>query len=268
MRNMYKTIVNVLTFALRRRSTGILWTKFKLRLKELGKSEATEAREWAASKSEDAASFMSKLDSNLQIETHLFVQKVFFESVPTVQQLAFKGIDLGGGGSIDLIYFLCRFLKPNYVLETGVAAGWSSYAVLEALSENEKGFLDSSDLPYFRIENPEQYIGILVPDRLRNLKNWNLQTKGDTENLKGFLRGNRKYSIVHYDSDKRKTSRLDFLKRIEPWLDNKAVLIMDDIQDNLAFQEYVLSRTLTFKVFEYEGKYIGIIFQDDSLNPR
>ena len=65
---MYKTIANVLTFALRRRSTGILWTKFKLRLKELGKSEATEAREWAASKSEDAASFMSKLDSNLQIE--------------------------------------------------------------------------------------------------------------------------------------------------------------------------------------------------------
>ena len=265
---MYKTITNVITFALRRGSTGILWAKFRLRLKELGKSEATEAREWAASKSEDAESFMSKLDSNLQIETHLFAQKVVSESVPTVQKLAIKGIDLGGGGSIDLIYFLCRFLKPNYVLETGVAAGWSSYAVLEALSDNEKGFLDSSDLPYFRIENPEQYIGILVPDRLRNQKNWNLQTRGDTENLKEFLRGNKKYTLVHYDSDKRKTSRLDFLKRIEPWLDNEAVLIMDDIQDNLAFKDYVLSRTQTFKVFEYEGKYIGIIFQNGSLNSR
>lgn len=266
MRKGFKTIANVISFALKSRSTKILLAKFRLRLKELGKSEATEAREWAESNSEDAASFMSKIDSNLLIETHLFAKKIISESLPTVQQLAGKGIDLGGGGSIDLIYFLCRFLKPNYVLETGVAAGWSSYAVLEALSENEKGFLDSSDLPYFRIENPEQYIGILVPERLRKLKNWHLKTKGDTENLIGFLTGNKKYSIVHYDSDKRKKSRLDFLKRIEPWLDNEAVLIMDDIQDNLAFKEYVSSKTLPFKVFEYEGKYIGIIFQNGLLN--
>lgn len=268
MRELYKTLTNVFTFAMSKRSTRILWNKFRLRLTELGKSEASEARKWAALKSENTSTFMSKLDANLQIETHFFVQKVVSESVPTVQQLAFKGIDLGGGGSIDLIYFLCRFLKPNYVLETGVAAGWSSYAILEALSENKKGFLDSSDLPYFRIENPEQYIGILVPERLRNLKNWDLQKKGDSDNLKEFLTGNKKYSIVHYDSDKRKMSRLGFLKKIEPWLSNEAILIMDDIQDNLAFKEYVLSRTLTYKVFEYEEKYIGIIFQGGLLTPQ
>lgn len=246
----------------------ILLAKFRLKLKEIGKDESREARDWAASKSEDTTSFLVKLDSNLQIETNAFVEKIVTESTPTVQQLAQKGIDLGGGGSVTLIYFLCRLLKPNNVLETGVAAGWSSYAILEALSQNEKGSLDSSDLPYFRIENPEQYIAVLVPDKLRNLNIWDLQTKGDSENLKKFLIGNKKYEIVHYDSDKRKVSRLEFLRKIEPWLSNDAVVIMDDIQDNLAFKEYVLSKNLNFRVFEYEGKFIGIIFFKGSLLPE
>lgn len=265
MKQEFKNLLNVITYVKSGGSAAILWTKFRLRVEELGKNEAQEATEWASSKSEDTSSFMSNLERNLQVEANIFFEKIVSESIPTVQQLAQKGIDLGGGGSVDLIYFLCRLLKPNYVLETGVAAGWSSYAILEALSENEKGLLDSSDLPYFRIENPEQYIGILVPDRLRNLKIWDLQSKGDSENLRKFLTGNKKYAMVHYDSDKRKVSRLEFLRRIEPWLSNDAVVIMDDIQDNLAFKDYVLTKNLSYRVFEYEGKFIGIIFLDGSL---
>lgn len=265
MKQAIKTLSNILTFAARNRSTRILWTKLKLRLVEIGRNEASGAREWAASQSEDTHTFMSGLDAHLQNETLLATQKIVAESVPTVQALARKGIDLGGGGSIDLIYFLCRILKPTFVLETGVAAGWSSYAILEALNKNEKGNLDSSDLPYFRIENPEAYIGILVPDRLRSRKNWKLRTDGDFENLNVFLKGNKKYSIIHYDSDKRKVSRLDFLERIEPWLSDSAVLIMDDIQDNYAFKEYVFDKKSKFKIFEYEGKYVGVIFRGNSL---
>jgi hypothetical protein len=210
-----KTFTNVINFATKKWSAKILWAKFRLRLEELGRSEAKGAREWARERSEDTSSFLAGLEADLYRETCLAVEKIVSGSAPKVKHLAHDGIDLGGGGSIDLIYFICRIIKPAYVIETGVAAGWSSYAILEALSKNEKGHLDSSDLPYFRIEDPEKYIGILVPDELRNVKNWRLETKGDSENLNIFLAEHKKFSVVHYDSDKRKSSRLNFLMRIE-----------------------------------------------------
>ena len=59
--------------------------------------------------------------------------------------------NLGGGADYPLLYFLTRYLSPGNVLETGVAAGFSSYAILSALQKNGKGTLYSSDFPYFRI---------------------------------------------------------------------------------------------------------------------
>ena len=70
--------------------------------------------------------------------------------------------NLGGGADYPLLYFLTRYLNPENVLETGVAAGFSSYAILSALQKNRKGTLYSSDFPYLRIKNPERYIGIVV----------------------------------------------------------------------------------------------------------
>ena len=45
----------------------------------------------------------------------------------------------------ELLFFLTRFLKPNIVLETGVANGYSSKAILYAIKKNKKGSLFSSD---------------------------------------------------------------------------------------------------------------------------
>jgi predicted O-methyltransferase YrrM len=177
--------------------------------------------------------------------------------------LSNEGIVLGGGGAIELIYFFCRQVKPNNVLETGFAAGWSSYAILKALEKNEKGNLDSSDLPYFRIENSEKYIGILVPSFLKESGRWNLELRGDRNNLDIFLQGDKRYDIVHYDSDKRKVSRINFFNRIEKWLSSNAVIIMDDIEDNFAFRDYVEEKNLNYRVFKYEGKYIGLIEIED-----
>jgi hypothetical protein len=115
MKQTIKTLSNILTFAARNRSSRILWTKLKLRVVEIGRSEASGAREWAASRSEDTHSFMSSLDAQLQNETQLISQRIVSESVSTVKELARKGIDLGGGGSIELIYFLCRLLLRRFI---------------------------------------------------------------------------------------------------------------------------------------------------------
>ena len=88
--------------------------------------------------------------------------------------------DLGGGGFYPLLFFIVKYIKPNIVVETGVAAGFSSYAILKAIEENKKGRLYSSDFPYFRIPNPEKYIGIIVPEKLK--KSWDLLIDGDNIN--------------------------------------------------------------------------------------
>ena len=89
--------------------------------------------------------------------------------------------DLGGGGNSPLLYFLVRSMRPRIVVETGVAAGFSSSAILTALKENGEGILYSSDFPYFRIKNPEKYIGLLVDEELKG--NWTCLKQGDRFNL-------------------------------------------------------------------------------------
>src|SRR3712207_8827457 len=64
--------------------------------------------------------------------------------------------------------------------------------------------------PYFRIADPEKYVGYLVPDELK--ARWTLYTKGDRRNLPQILRPGRTLDLVHYDSDKtrdRKSTRLN-----------------------------------------------------------
>ncbi len=44
------------------------------------------------------------------------------------------------------LYVLCRFLKPDIVVETGVERGSSTYVILKAMDKNGKGVLHSVEL--------------------------------------------------------------------------------------------------------------------------
>lgn len=128
---------------------------------------------------------------------------------------------------------MARYYKPQVIVETGVAAGFSSQAFLSALEENGNGKLYSSDFPYFRLEDSEQYIGVLVEARLR--VNWQLYVQGDEINLKAILPQVKQIDLFHYDSDKRYKGRNAAQALVKPKLSANAVLIMDDIQDNAFF---------------------------------
>lgn len=71
----------------------------------------------------------------------------------------------------ECLYNIVRRLKPSIVVETGTAGGHMSWYILQALSENDKGLLVSTDLPDYK---PEYYrepkgslVGYLVPKELR-----------------------------------------------------------------------------------------------------
>ena len=166
--------------------------------------------------------------------------------------------DLGGGADYPLLYFLTRYLRPENVLETGVAAGFSSYAILSALQKNGKGKLYSSDFPYFRLKDPEKYIGIVVEKSLR--KNWNLFIEGDENNLPKILKTVKKIDIFSYDSDKTYSGRSKTLTKVSKFLTENSVIIMDDIQDNSFFYDYIKENNISnWKVFEFNNKFLGII---------
>ncbi len=172
---------------------------------------------------------------------------------------------LGGGADYPLLYFLTRYLSPKTVLETGVAAGFSSYAILSAIQKNGKGTLYSSDFPYFRIKDPEKYIGIVVENHLR--KNWNLFIEGDENNLPKILKTVKNIDIFSYDSDKTYSGRSKTFKKVSEFLNENSVIIIDDIQDNSFFYDYIKENNISnWKVFKFKNKYLGIIGK--LVNPK
>jgi len=166
--------------------------------------------------------------------------------------------DLGGGGIYPFLYFLARILKPGNIVETGVGAGFSSRAFLCALEKNGAGRLYSSDFPFFRLDDPEKYIGVLVEPELRG--RWRLHTEGDRENLPKILKDAASIDLFHYDSDKSYSGRVYAESLVRPHLSSKCVLVFDDIQNNTHFTDLVRSRkTDDFRVFKFERKHVGVI---------
>ena len=216
---------------------------------------------WARKHSISLESFCNNLSPEIWNETLVFWHN--FEKAGNVS-IASRGIKLGGGGGYPFLYFICRLKKPTIVVETGVAAGWSSAAILKALKKNRKGKLYSTDLPYKKRPGAEEAIGMLVNDDLR--RNWFLDTNGDRLGLPMILKLVEKIDLFHFDSDKSYRGREYALQTLEKKFSSDAILIFDDIQDNFHFKDLVIERNYNFEIFEFEQKFFGVIFLRNCIN--
>ena len=142
-----------------------------------------------------------------------------------------------------------------------MGAGFSSNAILSGIKKNKKGKLYSSDFPYFRIPNAEKYIGILVKKKLK--KNWNLFIDGDRINLFNIKKKikNKRIDLIHYDSDKSYIGKSFFFKSISEYIKTNAIIIIDDIQDDKFFLDYIEENKFkNFKIFKFKNKFLGLIY--------
>ncbi len=216
--------------------------------------QSEAAKEWAHQQSMPLEDLTTSLDPGLWTETLAWSESFRISAVKKLDRLE---VNLGGGGHYPLMYFLTRYLQPISVVETGVAAGWTSSAILSALCNNGAGHLWSSDLPYFRLNRPEQYVGVLVEPDLRS--RWSLSTDGDRTALPRFAKEIEQIDLFHYDSDKTYEGRVfayDLLRSLFP---ASGILIWDDIQDNLHFRDLSARTDQPYRVLEFEGKYVGLI---------
>ena len=227
-------------------------------IKKFEKDSSLESLKWSRSNTKFTTEDLCKLiDAQLYIESLLDIKIIENEAKNRFSKL---DVPMGGAGNFFLLYFLVRKIKPSIVVETGVAAGWSSLFILRALYKNGKGKLYSSDFPYFRLKNPKKNIGHLAKNEI-NKKDWYLDIRGDDLAIPKITKmiKDSPIDLLHYDSDKSTSGRNKVLKNLRSNINDKTIIIFDDIQNNCHFKNLIEKTKKDYFILEFQGKYLGII---------
>jgi predicted O-methyltransferase YrrM len=131
-------------------------------------------------------------------------------------------------------YLVCRLLKPEIVLETGVAYGVSSAFILRALKENGRGVLHSVDLPPLR-RKTGKFWGIMVDEELES--RWYPHRGPSKLVLPHLVEEIGMLDIFIHDSVHTYRNMLRELATIWPRLRSGGMVVADDIERNGAFAE-------------------------------
>ena len=221
-------------------------------LRERGQAGSVAA--WCREHEVDAVELMRSRDADLAAEAEAVGERI---AAHGREVLASRRIPAATAADHRLLYFLVRSHRPENVVETGVAAGFSSEAILSALDANGHGHLWSSELPYVRLPDPESEVGVVVSDEHR--RRWTLFLDGDRANLRRIAAEAPTVDLLHYDSDKARRGRRFALRRLDPRLADGATLVFDDIDDNGHFRDLVESTGASFFVVAAPGKWVGVI---------
>lgn len=147
-----------------------------------------------------------------------------------------------------------RHLRPAVVVETGVARGMTSAAILSALQSNRTGRLYSVDLPPLSRGWAEQS-GIAVQPELRS--RWTYVRGSTRRRLPPLLAGLGAIDVFVHDSlHTSATMTFEFRCAWEA-LRAGGVMISDDIDDNVAFEAFVAERGGTRTVIGEESSKAG-----------
>jgi predicted O-methyltransferase YrrM len=132
---------------------------------------------------------------------------------------------------VRLVYALCRILRPQLVVETGVAHGFTTAAMLRAMEQNDKGTLISIDLPHLHPRAVES-IGLAVEPRLRT--RWRLHLGGADQLLPTVLAGHADVDLFVHDAQHSVRGQLAEFHAAWPRISEHGLLVVDDV--SAAFQ--------------------------------
>ncbi len=137
-----------------------------------------------------------------------------------------------------MLYYLTRLHRPQKVVETGVWAGLSSWAILQALRDNDVGQLVSIDIGIKRVGDltvPGNEIGSAVPKALRG--NWRLLIGESNTLLPHLLKDSASIDMFYHDSDHSYENMSFEFNTVLPHLSKNGMLSSDDVEQNDAFKE-------------------------------
>lgn len=157
----------------------------------------------------------------------------------------------------DVLYALCRLLRPRAVVETGVCSGVSSAYLLRALAENGTGHLHSVDLPELEAlvghgpggsaTRPVALVpegkeaGWAVPEELR--ERWTLHRGRTRDLLPGVLEAVGPVDLFLHDSEHSYENMVWEYRTVWPVLRPGGWLVSDDVWWNGAFRDFAAEVT-------------------------
>lgn len=153
-----------------------------------------------------------------------------------------------------LLYFTCRFTRPNVVVETGVDYGVSSALILQALEDNGTGILYSIDLPnveyvapfrhdYKDLQLPEgAKTGFAVPSSVRH--RWKLILGDARVELPKLLSDIGLIDFFFHDSMHTSDHMTFEFKTAYPYIKSGGIIASDDVHWNSAFDDFCNSHNL------------------------
>ena len=171
-----------------------------------------------------------------ELENHIdnFIKTKKNEKYPSINNP--YSIDFGLDRSVcRLLFFLCKFLKPEIVVETGVANGFSSSYILIALSSLKNAKLISIDdlfLPW----HTKEKIGAAIPNHLKNRQE--LIVGEATMELKKLFKTTNSIDIFIHDSMHTYKNMINEFHIAWPHIKNGGFLVSDDVSLNGAFLEF------------------------------
>ena len=159
---------------------------------------------------------------------------------------------------------LAIHLRPENVVETGVARGVTSRIVLEALKLNGSGNLSSVDLPAVDSTYRDQ-IAIAVPEPLR--ENWTLVSGTTRQRLPALLAELGEIDLFVHDS--LHTGRNTRFEIEHAWniLRPGGALLVDDVYQSLVFHDFVATHSRWSVVAANpDGSYrFGVALKEENL---
>jgi methyltransferase family protein len=159
---------------------------------------------------------------------------------------SFKGWNDGDAALVRAIWCLVRHLKPNNVVETGVAHGVTSRFILEALERNGgDGHLWSIDRPPIEREWKQQ-IGIAVGGAFRN--RWSYILGSSRRRLPALLGRLGQIDLFIHDSLHSERNVRFELERAWAVLRPGGAVVVDDIDVNRGFHTFIQSFTDHFSL--------------------
>ncbi len=213
-----------------------------------------EAEAWCAACAVDTEEALRQLTGRAQLTPLRTLHAEAFATAETAA--ATCPVAMGGAAGLDLLYWLAEAIEARRVIETGVAYGWSSLALLLSLCQRDGSRLISTDMPYTNRDN-DSYVGCVVPESLR--ANWQIIRCADRDGLPTALKRLPSIDLCHYDSDKSYTGRRWAYPRLWKALRPGGVFLSDDVGDNLALHDFCQEIGVEPLIVGIDGKYIAVI---------
>jgi hypothetical protein len=180
----------------------------------------------------------------------------------------YQQLEFGAGAmcEAELLYILVRALRPEVVVETGVASGRSTAFILQALEDNGVGHLHSIDLPrHYGDEVPyeafDAYLppgkesGWIVPQQLRH--RWTLHLGTSRRILPSLLAGLPRLGMFLHDSEHTYDNMMWEYETAWPHMASGGVLLSHDVVWNSAFEDFCRARGVQPVVMDNVGGVVS-----------